>query len=69
MFKGDCRSGGELDQKSEKYISYFRAPKLIFIDNEGEFQNEEMCVLTERFDIEMKVTPNESPWNNGICEG
>ena len=37
------------------------------MDNGGEFQNE-MCVFTERFDIEIKATPSESPWSNGLCE-
>ena len=38
------------------------------MDNGGNFQNEEMCIFTERFNIEMKATPSESPWSNGICE-
>ena len=28
----------------------------------------EMCVFTERFNIERKATPSESPWSNGLCE-
>ena len=45
---------------SEEWVSYFGAPKIIFTDNGGKFQNEEMGVFTEIFDIEMKTTPSES---------
>ena len=53
---------------SEKWLSYFGSPKIILSDNGGEFQNEEFYVFAERFGIELRATPSESPWSNGICE-
>ena len=51
-----------------KWIAVFGSPRIILTDNGGEFQNDEMLRLAERFDIEMKSTSSESPWSNGICE-
>ena len=34
---------------SEKGLGYFGPPKVILTDNGGEFQNEGMCIFTERF--------------------
>jgi hypothetical protein len=52
----------------EKWIGIFGAPQYILSDNGGEFQNEKMRIMLEKFNIKMKSTPAESPWSNGICE-
>jgi hypothetical protein len=51
-----------------KWISVFGAPRTLLTDNGGEFQNDEMLRMGERFGIEIKSTSSESPWSNGICE-
>ena len=48
--------------------SQFGAPKKIFSDNGGEFNNDEMRALGEAFNIKIITTAAESPWSNGICE-
>ena len=50
------------------WISLFGAPKKIFTDMGGEFNNNEMRVLSEMFNITVKTTAAESPWSNGIVE-
>jgi hypothetical protein len=37
-------------------------------DNGGEFVNEEMIDLAEKYNITLKTTAAESPWSNGLCE-
>ena len=50
------------------WITIFGAPKKIFSDNGGEFNNDEMRALGEAFNINVITTAAESPWSNGICE-
>ena len=50
------------------WITIFGAPKKIFSDNGGEFNNDEMRALGEAFNIKIITTAAESPWSNGICE-
>src|ERR1700755_1664326 len=52
----------------ERWISIFGAPERIISDNGLEFQNEEMKLLCERFNIKQLATAAESPWSNGRCE-
>ena len=50
------------------WITHFGAPKEIFSDNGGEFNNEEMKALGEAYNIKILTTPAESPWSNGVVE-
>ena len=52
----------------EKWISIFGTPRKILTDNGGEFCNETMLLLTNKFNVEHNTTGAESPWENGICE-
>ena len=36
--------------------------------NGGEFVSEDVIDFRENFSINIKTTPAESPWNNGVCE-
>lgn len=38
----------------------------MFADNKLEFQSTKE--LTEKFAMEIRSTPDDSPWNNGKCE-
>ena len=40
----------------------------MLIDNGGEFSNDLFHVLSEEFNINVKTTPGESPWSNGIVD-
>ena len=50
------------------WFALFGAPCKILSDNGGEFQNEKMRIMTERWNIKVITTPAESPWSNGLCE-
>lgn len=50
------------------WISVHGAPKRIYSDNGGEFNNEEIREMAEKFNIEMKTTAAYSPWSNGLLE-
>lgn len=50
------------------WISVHGAPKRIYTDNGGEFNNEEIREMAEKFNIEMKTTAAYSPWSNGLLE-
>ena len=50
------------------WVSVHGAPKKMFFDNGGEFNNEEMRDMAENFNIEIKTTAAYSPWSNGLCE-
>ena len=52
----------------EKWITIFGTPGKILTDNGGEFCNEEMLLLTNKFNVEHNTTGAESPWENGLCE-
>ncbi|XP_024125019.2 uncharacterized protein LOC112144625 [Oryzias melastigma] len=50
------------------WISVHGAPKRIYTDNGGEFNNEEVRNMAESFNIETKTTAGYSPWSNGLLE-
>lgn len=50
------------------WICFFGAPTQLLTDNGGEFSNDEMRSLSDRFDIKLLNTAAESPWSNGVCE-
>ncbi len=50
------------------WISIHGPPKRLFSDNGGEFNNEEMRDMAEKFNIEVKTTAAYSPWSNGLLE-
>ena len=52
----------------EKWITIFGTPRKILTDNGGEFCNEEMLLLTNKFNVVHNTTGAESPWENGLCE-
>lgn len=52
----------------ECWLSKHGAPKRLFSDNGGEFNNEEVCDLAENFNMEMKKKDAYSPWSNGLLE-
>ena len=52
----------------EKWISIFGAPKNWLSDNGGEFVNEKLLIMSEKWNIKMKTTAAESPWSNSVCE-
>ena len=50
------------------WISVHGPPRKLFTDNGGEFNNEEMRDMAEKFNIEVKTTAAYSPWSNGLLE-
>ena len=46
------------------WISIFGIP-----DNGGEFASKDFIDFCQNFNIKIKTSAAESPWNNGICEG
>ena len=50
------------------WISIHGAPKRLFSDNGGEFDNDEVRDMAENFNIQVVTTPAYSPWSNGLCE-
>ena len=50
------------------WISVHGPPCRLFSDNGGEFNNDEMKDMAERFNIEIKTTAAYSPWSNGLVE-
>ena len=50
------------------WLAYFGAPRKFQFDNGGEFENEVMKELNEKFNVEIDTSPAESPWSNGIVE-
>lgn len=70
-------AGGIMKNKTPKefvtkfiqlWISVHGSPKCLYSDNGGEFCNEEVKEMAENFNIELKNTPAESPWSNGLLE-
>ena len=49
-------------------VCYFGAPSKILSDNGGEFQNEKVRKMAERWNIKLLTTAAESPWSNGLYE-
>uniref|UniRef100_A0AAV2KYC4 Integrase catalytic domain-containing protein n=1 Tax=Knipowitschia caucasica TaxID=637954 RepID=A0AAV2KYC4_KNICA len=50
------------------WISVHGAPKRIYTDNGGEFNNAEIRDMAENFNIETKTSAGYSPWSNGLLE-
>ena len=50
------------------WIRIFGHPKSFLVDNGGEFDNEELKDMCEKFNIHIRTTAAESPWSNGLCE-
>ena len=44
------------------------APKCLYSDNEGEFNNTEVHYMAKNFSIEIKTTAAYIPWSNGLLE-
>ena len=57
-----------IDKIFKHWISLFGSPKMVLSDNGGEFNNELLRELGERFDVTIKTTAAESPWSNGTVE-
>ena len=57
-----------IDVLSQKWISVFGCPSLIFSDNGGEFCSKEFEDWTQNFNIEHKTSAAYSPFSNGIVE-
>ena len=53
---------------SENWIRLFGAPQSILSDNGGEFVNQALTDLAEKFNINLKSTAAESAWSNGLVE-
>ena len=61
-------------KKSSEFVKKFLqfwicihcAPKRLYSDNAGEFNNDEARDMTENFNIEVQTTPAYSPWRNGL---
>ena len=52
----------------DNWIAIFGPPAKYLTDNGGEFVNDEMIQLAEKFNITLMTTAAESPWSNGLCE-
>ena len=52
----------------EGWFAIFGAPAKILSDNGGEFQNEKVRMMAEKWNIKLLATAAESPWSNGLCE-
>ena len=52
----------------DNWIAIFGPPGKYLTDNGGEFVNDEMVQLAEKFNITLMTTAAESPWSNGLCE-
>ena len=50
------------------WISVFGTPEKILTDNGGEFCNQAMMELGEKFNLKLITTAAESPWSNGLVE-
>ena len=50
------------------WIAIFGALRVILSDYGGEFNNELLREVCEKFNITMKSTAAEAPWSNGIVE-
>ena len=57
-----------LDALFKHFIAIFGSVDKFLTDNGGEFVNPEFVELCEKFNINVKTTPAESPWSNGMVE-
>ena len=76
VFTRYCTAVVITDKKAEtvvtalftSWISRFGAPQNFFSDNGGEFDNDAMRCLGEKFGVKLMCTAAEAPWSNGVCE-
>ena len=52
----------------KNFIAIFGSVDKYLTDNGGEFVNQEFLEKCEKFNINIKTTPAESPWSNGMVE-
>ena len=52
----------------DQWIKIFGCPKYFLTDNGGEFVNQDLIDMAEKFNIILKTTAAESAWSNGLCE-
>ena len=52
----------------KNFIAIFGAADKYLTDNGGEFVNPEFNEMCEKFNIDIRTTPAESPWSNGMVE-
>ena len=52
----------------QAWITTFGAPRQFLMDNGGEFNNDAMRCLGDKYGIKLICTAAESPWSNGVCE-
>ncbi len=62
------RSSTFVQKFLQQWISVHGAPRRLYSDNGGEFNNQEVRDMCENFNIEVKTTPALSPWSNGLLE-
>jgi transposase InsO family protein len=62
------RSSVIVDKFIQCWIGVHGAPKRLYSDNGGEFNNGEFRDMAENFNIEVRTTPAFSPWSNGLLE-
>ena len=64
----DKRPEEVVEKIMERWISVFGAPQCWLSDNGGEFLNEKFLIMSEKWNVNVKMTAAESPWSNGVCE-
>lgn len=64
----DKEKGTVVNKIIELWLPIFGAADTFHMDNGGEFANDEMRELGNRFGIRIKHTPAYSPWSNGLNE-
>ena len=52
----------------KNFIAIFGSVEKFLTDNGGEFVNPEFVEMCEKFNVNIKTTPAESPWSNGMVE-
>ena len=57
-----------VDKIFKIWICVFGPPIKFLSDNGGEFNNETLREMSERYNITVKTTAAEAPWSNGLCE-
>ncbi|XP_014051020.1 uncharacterized protein isoform X1 [Salmo salar] len=50
------------------WVSVHGPPQKLYSDNGGEFNNNEIREMAEKFNMEVKTTAAYSPWSNGLLE-
>lgn len=66
---GSIKRSSEFVKKFlECWLSKYGAPKCLYSDNGGEFNNDEVRDMAENFNMGVKTTAAYSPWTNGLLE-